>query len=507
MLTNYKPKRVNGVSIEIAYHELTPPAFAVWMRLHVVDDTDLIGRKTVAKVVEYSEGRSNDILRELNLKGYVTSIPGPGPAFPTRFELKRRAVLKGNNQFVSLSHMMALQDNTKTQRIANNVQSGVVEMIQPVMADTVHNAQHLLNKRNDTKRSKITTLPDSIAKLLDKSHTNELDTSDEQVTKSPIVAVKRVKQLSIPSAFTQSTGNSPKSLSDSKSVEKHETQTPTHLPQIPNQTKSHKTEIVDQKPQESKELEGASLSRLDMNKFLLKKKERRERKGMGFKGKGKSNNKQASGDWTKDARHKPTITFTPGHKERERMIDIMEKRKSDPERKAMVAKIGSEFLRIYSRYRRTIDISYHTIDKEKRHAETAGILCIYRSITPTQLIAFWAEHVGDFTGLKFPPLTFLMSPGNVDRAACEVVLNKGVQNRKSTDGPRPEGNAYSNIGNLNNQLRPGLNKAGFDVAQYDDRYLMTVQCAAQAIAKGFDMFVSSKLRPMVQWAVENLYAN
>lgn len=505
MLTNYKPKEINGVSIEVAYTELTPPAFSVWMRMHVAHDDELIGRANIAKTIEYSEGRSNVILKELKLKGYINVIPGPGPVYPTRFELKRRVVLKGNNQFITLSLMMELQDSTKA-KILDNVENGVVGCIRPT-PNTVHNAEDksdkLLDKSFTSKRRKVQTLSDHVVKLLDNLSSNKLDTIDEKSTKKLVI---RVKQYSCPAHIWDGPETAQRNLSDSKFVRIAENHADTQPEQISNQTNSHKTEIVGEKCQKTMQLDGAPI--LDLKKILRKKQERRERRGGGCRGRGIGQNvqkRQASGDWTKpDSNHNPTITFTPGYKERERMIEILDRKPSDPEYKAMVAKLGIEFLRIYSRYRRTLDISYHTIDKEKKHAQAAGVLCIYKNITPVQLIAYWAEHVGDFTELKFPPLTFLTSPGNVDQAACEVVLKTTP---KRTTGARSvaESNAHSNVADLDPRLRPGLEAAGYDLKQYDDRWLMTVQCAARGIAMGFDMFVSSKLRPMVKWAVENIY--
>jgi len=54
-------------------------------------------------------------------------------------------------------------------------------------------------------------------------------------------------------------------------------------------------------------------------------------------------------------------------------------------------------------------------------------------------------------------------------------------------------------------LRPGLLEAGFDLTGISDRYLLTVQNAAQGLAMGWPLFVAGRQKPLVDWAVENLY--
>lgn len=220
------------------------------------------------------------------------------------------------------------------------------------------------------------------------------------------------------------------------------------------------------------------------------------KKGGGYRGGNLPNQKKQ----TRHPENFPSISFSPGPKEHIRMVEILNRKKTDPERKKLVTKIGQEFLRMYTRYRRRMDISYQTIDKEKIHAETAATLCIYKKITPAQLINYWADNVNNFTSLKFPPLSFLASPSNVDSAACAAIDDKS-----ECVHPGVENNVYNDLDKLNSRLRIGLERSGYPVAQYDDRYLMSIQCAAQAIASGHDMFVSSKMKPLVWWAVKNLF--
>lgn len=43
------------------------------------------------------------------------------------------------------------------------------------------------------------------------------------------------------------------------------------------------------------------------------------------------------------------------------------------------------------------------------------------------------------------------------------------------------------------------------MSDYDDRYLKNIQVDAMDIASGFKLNVSGKLKPLVDWAVRNLY--
>lgn len=85
-----------------AYNALSQEAFAVWMRLHVAAEDQLKHRGKVAQMIGYSEGRSNEILRELRFAGYVSCTPGERPGMPTTVILERRCKIPGKTQFVRL---------------------------------------------------------------------------------------------------------------------------------------------------------------------------------------------------------------------------------------------------------------------------------------------------------------------------------------------------------------------------------------------------------------------
>lgn len=527
MLTSYDSKNKSGVPIEVAYSELSQEAFAAWIRLHVADKKEMIGRKKMCKILEYSEGRSNVILRELKLKGYLKFIPGPNPGVPTKFLLIKKVLLAGNNQFINLSNHLWLED----------VMTSFPDHAQIQKSDNVQffcglNSVHANMAKTQfvhTKRTKTRILPDFVKRALEAHRLKKAHRKSAKNAESP-------SQTNTCSASPSSAVKSPqakKSVDSSKNANRA-----THLRENQTGQIPCKTEFDQNKSSENKDLapplesintcnlssekENTEIqthakhvcSNIDMTKVKAKKQARKQKKSSG-KTKAEREfwaKKRQQIDWTKpEPGQKPSITFTPGLKQRVRMVEILERPRSNPERKAMASKLGSEFLRIYSRYRRTREISYATVPKEKKHAEDVAILCIYKKVTPTQLIEYWEEHIGDFTGMKVPSLAFLTSPGNVDRVACEVGINNG---KPTTQPAKKQGNtqqqsgihSYSDVSRLDRRLRPALTEAGFDLKQFDDRYLLTIQSAAKSIAKGFNMFVSSNMKPMVQWAAKNLFS-
>ena len=87
------------IRIAEAYEELTRQGFAVWMRLVIMEYNELSNRKVLAKVLGYSVARSNQILRELKRKGYISFIVGASWE-PTEVVIERRPFLEGRGKFV-----------------------------------------------------------------------------------------------------------------------------------------------------------------------------------------------------------------------------------------------------------------------------------------------------------------------------------------------------------------------------------------------------------------------
>lgn len=189
----------------------------------------------------------------------------------------------------------------------------------------------------------------------------------------------------------------------------------------------------------------------------------------------------------------PQISFNMGPKQRAAILRVLENPPSDPKRQQYEHKLEVEFARIYTRARRRIQPTFNLPPKspERKHARKAGILCIEHGITPGQLIEYWAGRVGQFTSMRFPTLRFLAGPGQFD----EVVSSSLGKSAGSGD---VAGHTFTNSDGLDGRIRPALTERGFDLSEYNDRALLTIQAAARARLGGSRMFVSGKMLPMVK---------
>jgi hypothetical protein len=212
------------------------------------------------------------------------------------------------------------------------------------------------------------------------------------------------------------------------------------------------------------------------------------------------------------------ISFDPNSKQRRKMIHILERSPKDPERRDLVARLGAEFGRIYVRYRRNAERAltgharYGIFEKDKQYAEEAAINCVVRGVTPRQLIEYWHTNIRTFAdrSMSIPPLSIIKAAGCVDQVACQLLEGNSspkFSKKKDTDS-RPEGrNSFSDPNTLDRRFRPQATKAGFDLSEYSDRYLVTLQKMAISKAQGERVFISSKLEKLVSWLATNLYAD
>lgn len=203
----------------------------------------------------------------------------------------------------------------------------------------------------------------------------------------------------------------------------------------------------------------------------------------------------------------PSKPFIVDKAERKRISKLLSRRTN--EQKAMKKSLGESFMAAYTRYRVKITPSYAPVRSEVKLAEDAATITFLRELTPGKVIAYWHEHIGDFTQLKAVPLRFLASPTNID----QVALTSG-DGASGTSESRPKGkskrirvHAYGDSRALDSRLRECLESAGHDVSEFSDRELMSIQNAARAKAAGRRMFVSSKMAPMVKHAAEELYGD
>lgn len=218
------------------------------------------------------------------------------------------------------------------------------------------------------------------------------------------------------------------------------------------------------------------------------------------------------------------ITFDPTRDKHSRMQRVLDLPKKNSKRAELVERLGTEFSRLYSRYRQKADrakgrsySNYKVEEGERRYAAAAGVLCIQKSVTPRQVLEYWHEHIKHFSGkaskMTVPGLSFLSSAVNIDTVACSIVPDPkapgGARVIKGEILTKPKaGNSFSDTSGLDVRIRPGLESAGFHTQDYNDRYLLTVQKNAIAIASGRDIFIAKgPLRDMSRWAAKNLYGN
>lgn len=202
-------------------------------------------------------------------------------------------------------------------------------------------------------------------------------------------------------------------------------------------------------------------------------------------------------------RTEDNITFDPGNELRNEIVETLQLKSNAPARIKLVKKLTKEFLRIYKRRRTAVQPNYAMSADENKYAAKAAELCIIKSVTPNQLIDYWEDNVGNFTGMQFPSLNFLAIAGNVDRVSVEVAIPKRKKKRKKAKND-PVIHAFS--GDVDPRLRPGLVAAGLiESSEISDRHLSTVESTAKNLKLGHDLFVSSKMRPLVDWALKNLF--
>lgn len=201
---------------------------------------------------------------------------------------------------------------------------------------------------------------------------------------------------------------------------------------------------------------------------------------------------------------KPDVTFAPAPKRLARWMDILERKASDPERQELERRLGEVFKVIYTRYRQQVQPGFtRVLSDDDKYCRAAARLCILKQLRPYQVIKYWHDNISNFTSMKFPPLPFLASSGNIDQVSVQSDIQGSKARSAKRDDPRIH--AYSDASTLHPRLRRGLMQAGFDVNQFSDRHLLTVQATAAAVKRGHtDMFISSKLKPLVEWAVKHL---
>lgn len=213
-------------------------------------------------------------------------------------------------------------------------------------------------------------------------------------------------------------------------------------------------------------------------------------------------------------KRKPSAVFKPGNERREIWISILTERPRKSgytmkSRQKLEAVLQEAFELTYTRYRRQVQPRYRSpYGEEKRHCREAARHCIICGVTPFQLLRFWHDRIGSFTGMKYPPVSFIAKHSRVDEVAAHLEDGGKLRARPPKRGVKDTHHGFSDTSKLNPELRIGLTAAGFDLSEWPDRFLVSVQSLAADIRAGHrDGFISAEMKPLVDWAVANLGAS
>ena len=536
-------------TIEKAYDDLSQQAFAVWIRLAVTTNKELIDRKTISKVLRYSLSQTNVVLTELRRKGYIKLESRANPGRRSKFIFRKRTIISGETRFINLIGKNQLQESAND-RLSRTSEKKVVK-----------NEKNTKNKQKSKKKTKIEEnrfnneisvnlkkngpskipgfIPErklffeqlsGLEKLSDffeddeppknkgpkkKKSVSDVENniskkSSNLKVKSKEKSTKKPREKSIipgglgssvisendnPNINSQKRGFitsiSSYSLKDKKKLDK---KSKFKVKQEQQQQKKNKDKIKSNKT-----------NKIDLDKLKSKVKQEKDKRKIREKSKLSCN--PNSFDWNRINQDNCKFDFEMSDNKKDKVIEILERNKKDKERKSLVANIGLEFADIYTRYRRLVQENkgnkrnFKIYKDELKHAQKAGEYCVLKGVAPIDLLKYWHDNISDFANanLKVPPLSFLSSPANIETVVCssdKVELNESAE---------VGAHSFSDVSKLHPKVRSGLTSAGIDVQEHSDRFLLTAQIAAESIAGGHQLYMSSHLRKMATWIAENLY--
>lgn len=529
-----------GITIEKAYEELSQEAFAVFMRMMVTKPSQLKkGRNKLAILLGYSEGRCNVILRELKNKGYITLIKGPYPGTPTTLKLAKRVILSGPSNFIKLSRHLDFAGIGQIPHEHHNYYTISVDEYSKKHIDEP-SQQRIITQDSDCKACNIQGINANLDQNLENDSASTYETDFQHSStglSSHIVQTVNHKTSKIKSDLNKSGDNTLGTTAKVRTNSSQNSDPKNH--QICEKSTGDEPKTVISREELLKrgrkkvvtfagdETHGSDTTHTKKITPLSNKLSQIRSKNKKNKTKGKGEGGKAAKkpiNWEKleqDLRGNPVVTFEPKAKDRMNMIEVLNRKPRDPERRALYRKLTSEFGRIYARYRRMLQKSagnqptYLLPDKERdKYAGEAAMWCVIKEVTPRQVLEYWAANIRNFAdgSMRIVPLSFLSSPANIEQVVCSVMehTDGGQRKWKPGDFDRAKrnqnvGHSFSDVSRLHKGLRHGLIEQGFDVRGCDDRYLMSIQVAAISVAKGHRMFISSAIRDMVNWAAENIY--
>lgn len=465
-----------------AYEQLSRPAFAIWIRMSVAPRADLrMGRAKLSSLLGYSRRQGDELLRELDRKGFVACI-AHGPYRRTVIVIVRKPLLEQGHSFTRFSALLfspVLEMHFRELVSGNSVSADPPDGHGLLGAFT-----HL--------PTLFTQLPISVSDLPVSSRTYQMRPWSLHRT----MGFGAVRRTGIGKNMHASTPR----IKRRKFVSENSylIETAAYI--------DHRDLIRSSKDQELE------------RRRLLRSSNRARRDA-------RNAANRARGIEVLDWNDLDVVTFDPRRTKHRLMRILLARKPRDPERAALVKRLETEFCRLYTRYRRAAErahgrpvVTYEVTDKERKYAAAAGVLCVQRGVTPRQLMEFWHANLKHFrraANMYVPTLSFLSGVSNIDTVACGLVLDETAPGgtRIGTSDPdgngaRPRaGNSFSDTTRLDARLRSGLEGAGFSTRELNDRYLLTVQKNALGIANGRDIFIGrGPLRDMSLWAARNLYA-
>lgn len=466
-------------SLSAAYAQLSRPAFAIWIRMSVAERGDLrVGRAKLSRMLGYSRRQGDELLRELERKGFVAFIPH-GPYRRTVIVIVRKPLLEQGHGFTRFSALLF---------------SPISEMHFRELAS--RKSMSLDPPNSHGFMGGFTHLPASVSQL-------------------PV----SVHYLPVsPRTYQYQSGSPHKSLAFSPA---RTTGTGGNMHASTPRVKRHKFVAEDRYFDQTvayRDLIQLSRDQELERRRLLRSSNRARRDA-------RNAANRARGIEVLDWNDLDLVTFDPRRPKHRLMRTLLARKARDPARAALVKRLETEFCRLYTRYRRAAErangrpvVTYDVTDKERKYAAAAGVMCVQRGVTPRQLMEFWHANLKHFrraANMNVPTLSFLSSVANIDTVACGLVLDETAPGgaRIGTSDPegngaRPRaGNSFSDTTRLDARLRNGLEGAGFSTRELNDRYLLTVQKNALGIAAGRDIFIGKgPLRDMSLWAARTLYA-
>jgi hypothetical protein len=93
------------VPLQKAWIELSRIEFAAWCRLCAEDETMQFSKHQLAKILDMSKRRLNELMRTLSHKGYLALVPVEGQGQPMRVCITRKPALMGRTNFINVGSL------------------------------------------------------------------------------------------------------------------------------------------------------------------------------------------------------------------------------------------------------------------------------------------------------------------------------------------------------------------------------------------------------------------